>query len=168
MDYPRLVNAMALVSGSSAAAEDAVQEALARAWELSERGKYIESVPAWVATVARNLLRDRFRRAMAERALASLPPRQREVAVFHYFLDLGVAEIASLLGVPEGTVKSALHRARRSLARAEHDPDLYDVHSTVFLVAGVSLEVVGTEDHRVNGKRLEGSGELCGSRLVRA
>ena len=95
---------MALVSGSSAAAEDAVQEALARAWELSERGKYIASVPAWVATVARNLLRDRFRRAIAERrarrrlaargdapsemaraesradierALASLPPRQR-------------------------------------------------------------------------------------------
>jgi len=53
-----------------------------------------------------------------ERALVSLPPRQREVAVFHYFLDLDVAEVASILAVPEGTVKSALHRARRSLARA--------------------------------------------------
>ncbi|MGH2659124.1 MAG: RNA polymerase sigma factor [Actinomycetota bacterium] len=56
---------------------------------------------------------------MSEEELTrNLPSRQREVAVFHYFLDLDVAEVASLLGVPEGTVKSALHRARRSLARA--------------------------------------------------
>jgi RNA polymerase sigma-70 factor (ECF subfamily) len=136
---------MALMCGSYAAAEDAVQEALARAWERSERGQYIGSIPGWVTTVARNLLRDRFRRAMAEararrrlavgpegaaemvhverqadveRALAGLPRRQREVAVFHYFLDLEVAEIARVLGAPDGTVKSALHRARRSLARA--------------------------------------------------
>jgi RNA polymerase sigma-70 factor (ECF subfamily) len=136
---------MALVCGSFPAAEDAVQEALARAWERSERGQYIASIPGWVATVARNLLRDRFRRAMVEararrhlgsrlegssgmthverrtdleRALAALPSRQREVTVFHYFLDLEVAEIASALGVPDGTVKSALHRARVSLAGA--------------------------------------------------
>jgi RNA polymerase sigma-70 factor (ECF subfamily) len=136
---------MALVCGSFPAAEDAVQEALARAWERSERGQYIGSVAGWVATVARNLLRDRFRRAMAEararrrlaarpeapsgtaqverradveRALAALPRRQREVAVFRYFLDLDVTEIAGVLRVPEGTVKSALHRARRSLAGA--------------------------------------------------
>jgi RNA polymerase sigma-70 factor (ECF subfamily) len=59
------------------------------------------------------------------RALAALPRRQREVAVFRYFLDLDVAEVAALLGIPEGTVKSALHRARRSLAEAlgEHDTD---------------------------------------------
>ena len=46
--YPRLVAAVALISGSRAAAEDAVQEALARAWERSERGEQIESLPAWV------------------------------------------------------------------------------------------------------------------------
>jgi RNA polymerase sigma factor (sigma-70 family) len=135
---------MALVCGSFPAAEDAVQEALARAWERSERGQYIASVPGWVATVARNLLRDRFRRAMVEararrqlrshlegssgmtgverrtdleRALAALPRRQREITVFHYYLDLEVAEIAAVLGVPDGTVKSALHRARIALAR---------------------------------------------------
>ena len=149
-DYPRLVNAMALICGSSPAAEDAVQEALGRAWELTERGRHIDSLPTWVVTVARNLLRDRFRRMMAERrarsrmldidpgpasgdpgtverradiarALAALPRRQREVAVFHYYLDLDVARIAALLRVPEGTVKSALHRARRSLAQSLHD-----------------------------------------------
>ena len=143
-DYPRLVNAMALASGSFAAAEDAVQEALARAWEVTERGRHLDSLPAFVVAVSRNLLRDRFRRLVAERrarsrmtprdtepgldgserrvdierALSNLPRRQREVAVFYYFLDFDVAEIARLLRIPEGTVKGALYRARRSLAAA--------------------------------------------------
>ena len=41
-DYPRMVAAVALVAGSRAAAEDAVAEALARAWERSERGETID------------------------------------------------------------------------------------------------------------------------------
>jgi RNA polymerase sigma-70 factor (ECF subfamily) len=61
---------MALVSGSRAAAEDAVQEALARAWERSQRGERIESLRAWVTTVALNLVRSRFRRLAAERRAA--------------------------------------------------------------------------------------------------
>ena len=65
--YPRLVTAVALVSGSRAAAEDAVQEALARAWERSERGERIESLPAWVTRVAMNLSKSRLRRLRAER-----------------------------------------------------------------------------------------------------
>jgi RNA polymerase sigma-70 factor, ECF subfamily len=58
------------------------------------------------------------RRVDMERALAGLSHRQREVAVCHYFLDLDVAEISGVLRIPEGTVKSALYRARASLARA--------------------------------------------------
>ncbi len=49
--------------------------------------------------------------------------------------------------------------------RSGHDPDVYDVHSTIFLVAGASLDVVGTEDQRVDPNRLEDSGELCDSPL---
>jgi RNA polymerase sigma factor (sigma-70 family) len=145
-DYGRLVNAMALLCGSFPAAEDAVQEALGRAWELTERGGHLESLPAWVAAVSRNLLRDRFRRLLAERrarsrmppsepepdlsgvssaerradvaqALAGLPRRLREVAVFRYYLDLSIAEIATALSIPEGTAKSTLYRARRQLSR---------------------------------------------------
>jgi len=55
-------------------------------------------------------------RVDAMRALASLPRRQRQVTVLHYYLDLGVAEMAATLGVHEGTVKTSLHRARRALA----------------------------------------------------
>jgi RNA polymerase sigma-70 factor (ECF subfamily) len=66
-DYPKLVAGIALISGSRAAAEDAVQEALARAWERSERGEQIESLKAWVTTVAVNQVRSGFRRLLAER-----------------------------------------------------------------------------------------------------
>jgi RNA polymerase sigma-70 factor, ECF subfamily len=58
---------VALACGSRAAAEDAVQEALARAWERSERGEEYESLRAWVMKVAINLTRSAYRRMRAER-----------------------------------------------------------------------------------------------------
>lgn len=144
-DYARVVNAMTIMCGSFFAAEDAVQEALARAWEAGARGVRIESPMGWISAVAANLLRDRFRRFLRERraraslggshtrsaapelvrveehadirlALGRLPRRQREVAILYYYLDLDVEQIAAQLAVPKGTVKSALHRARASLA----------------------------------------------------
>jgi RNA polymerase sigma factor (sigma-70 family) len=54
-------------------AEDAVQEALVRAWERTVRGEAVESLAAWVGRVATNLQRDQWRRAKAEeRALTRL------------------------------------------------------------------------------------------------
>jgi RNA polymerase sigma factor (sigma-70 family) len=150
-DYPRLVNAVALASGSYPAAEDAVQEALVRAWMRSERGERVESLPAWVAAVALNQTRSGWRRATAERrarrrlgrpadvaappgeasvevarALAGLPRRQREVAVLRYLLEMSTSEVASALGIGEGTVKSSLARARAHLAEAlaVHDTEV--------------------------------------------
>jgi RNA polymerase sigma factor (sigma-70 family) len=140
--YPRLVAAVALTSGSRPAAEDAVQEALLRAWERSEKGEEIDSLEAWVTTVALNLARSGLRRIRSERrararlhapapgepptadridvdrALAMLPRRQREVAVLRYYLQLDTREVASALEVGEGTVKSTLSRARAALAEA--------------------------------------------------
>jgi RNA polymerase sigma-70 factor, ECF subfamily len=140
--YPRLVAAVALTSGSRSAAEDAVQEALLRAWERSEKGDEIDSLEAWVTTVALNLARSGLRRIRSERrararlttstvgvpptadrvdvdrALASLPRRQREVAVLRYYLQLDTREVASALQLDEGTVKSTLFRARAALASA--------------------------------------------------
>jgi RNA polymerase sigma factor (sigma-70 family) len=48
-------------------------------------------------------------------ALARLSPRQREVTVLYFFLDLPVATIAAELGISVGTVKSMLARARTAL-----------------------------------------------------
>jgi RNA polymerase sigma-70 factor (ECF subfamily) len=138
--YPRLVAAVALASASRPAAEDAVQEALLRAWERSEKGEEIESLDGWVTTVALNLARSGLRRMRSERrarsrlrtptvgepptadridvdrALAKLPRRQREVAVLRLFLEMSTADVATVLHIGEGTVKSTLSRARATLA----------------------------------------------------
>jgi RNA polymerase sigma-70 factor, ECF subfamily len=119
-----------------------VCEALARAWERSERGERIDSLGAWVTTVAMNLARSRWRRILAERrararmtplhadavdvdtaidlrrAMDRLPSRQRQVVVLRYYLGHDVAAVAGILGVTEGTVKTTLHRARAALGRA--------------------------------------------------
>jgi RNA polymerase sigma factor (sigma-70 family) len=145
-----------MMSGSRAAAEDAVQEALARAWERGERGEHIDTPEAWVRTVATNLLRSVFRRLLAERrarealvgaierresapdlsdervdvarALGALPRRQREATVLRYYLGLSVEEIAATLRVTEGTAKTTLLRARRRLAQALGAQDLEEAN----------------------------------------
>ena len=152
-DYARVVGAVALVSGSRPAAEDAVQEALLRAWSRSERGESIDSLASWVVTVALNLSRSGVRRAFADRrarskvaalhvpdapepsgdatdvrrALAALPRRQREVVVLRLMLEMDTAATAGALGISEGTVKSTLSRAREVLADALGTDDREEV-----------------------------------------
>jgi RNA polymerase sigma factor (sigma-70 family) len=143
------VNAVALACGSYPLAEDAVQEALVRAWIRSERGERPESLTGWVAVVALNRARSGWRRAMVERrtrsrlgeqsratpapnedhvevmrALAELPRREREVAVLRYLLGFDTKETATALSIGEGTVKSSLSRARAHLADALRVRDL--------------------------------------------
>lgn len=133
--YGRVLGVVTLVTGSRAAAEDVVHEAVARAWERSD----VENLDRWVLTVALDLARNRWRKVRREiggrvvdrpvpaeegqavdlrRALRDLPVRQREVVVLHYLMDLPVAEVAELLGLSVGGVKHALFRGRRSLASA--------------------------------------------------
>ncbi len=52
------------------------------------------------------------------RAISRLPLPQRVVIVLHYLNELPVHEIAAILEVPEGTVKSRLHYGRRALRKA--------------------------------------------------
>lgn len=143
------MNAVALACGSYPLAEDAVQEALVKAWIRSERGERPESLPAWVAAVALNHARSGWRSAMADRrahrrlggqtrtvtapnedhvevtrALAGLPRREREVAVLRYLLAFDTKETAVALSIGEGTVKSSLSRARAHLADALRVRDL--------------------------------------------
>lgn len=48
-------------------------------------------------------------------ALSALPPAEREILVLHYLEDLPVEVCAQICGIPAGTVKSRLSRARRLL-----------------------------------------------------
>jgi RNA polymerase sigma-70 factor, ECF subfamily len=142
-DYRRLVAGFSVIAGSRAAAEDAVQEALVRAWERERRGESIEGLAVWVAVVARNIIRSGLRRLLVERraraglveplgltepeaqsvdelvdvvrAVMTLPSQQREAVALHYFADLPLTEVARITGSTEGAVKSLLHRARGSL-----------------------------------------------------
>ncbi len=144
-DYARLVAGLALLSGSRAEAEEAVQEAMVRA--LEGRGQaWPELFKGWVAVVARNIMRDRFRHLRIERlvhrriverdvpdsvglsvadarmdlvrALRVLPARQREAIVLRYFADLSVQELAGVLRSNENATKALLFRARAALAGA--------------------------------------------------
>jgi RNA polymerase sigma factor (sigma-70 family) len=51
-------------------------------------------------------------------ALDALPERQRGALVLRYFSDLPVAEVAAIMGCPEGTVKTLTARAIASLRKA--------------------------------------------------
>lgn len=145
-DYARIVRAVALFSGTVEEAEDAVQEALARAMESSRKGRRIESLEGWVVTAAFNHRRSDLRRIVRRRghdreldrqlrtgsdvealgselldlraAVRSLPRRQREVVVLFYYLDQSIESIGRELRIGEGAVKNALHKARRALLSA--------------------------------------------------
>ena len=61
------------------------------------------------------ILAEDRRRVLA--ALAALPGRRREVLVLRFYLGLPVAEVAAMLGISQGSVKSATARGLESLAR---------------------------------------------------
>lgn len=61
-------------------------------------------------------------RDQLERGFRRLSVEHRAVVVLHHYLDLPLADIATVLGIPPGTVRSRLHHAMRSL-RAALDAD---------------------------------------------
>ena len=62
-------------------------------------------------------LESRERREVLQRALDKLSPDLREAVILRDLQDLDYDEIAQVLGVPEGTVKSRINRGRLELAR---------------------------------------------------
>ena len=55
---------------------------------------------------------------LLDRAFDRLEPDERALLVFHHLEGRSVAELATILEIPEGTVKSRLHAARFALERA--------------------------------------------------
>ncbi len=131
-----------LLAGSRADAEDLVAEAVARTLPRWRTGEVDDAV-AYVRRVVVNLASSRWRRrsvgrrldhraldwlppaddaaaTIAERertlkAVLRLPPRRRAVVVLRFYDDLSEAQIADVLGVEVGTVKSQLSRALEQL-----------------------------------------------------
>lgn len=117
-------------------AEEAVAEAFARAWSHWRRVRALERSEAWVVRTAVNANISWWRRRRREAptsappdsvhedaadrtdllaAVGRLPPRQREVVVLRYLLDLTTAQTATHLGISPGTVASQLHKAMATL-----------------------------------------------------
>ena len=137
--YDRLVLQLFGLCGNLAEAEDAVQEAFVKAIGQGRSFDRVRNPEAWLRTVALNHQRNHWRHAKVVRrfvtgvpgsqstpelgpdhvaivrALAELDADLRHVVVLRYLADLGTAEIAHELGLPEGTVKSRLSRARERL-----------------------------------------------------
>ncbi len=137
-----------VVLGNRFEAEDAVHDAAERAWRRWGSLKDQDRFEAWFGRILLNVCRDRLRRrrrvqtietALVEagesavigdparvsderdrvrRLLDQLSADERIAVILRFESDLTVPAIADLLGVPEGTVKSRLHRALRKL-RAE-------------------------------------------------
>jgi RNA polymerase sigma-70 factor, ECF subfamily len=131
-------------AGNSSEAEDIAQEALLRAWRRRSTLRDGARRKEWLATIVRNeafRLHARVRpdpvetvelgqgaedelvvaaveRADIRAALARLSESERELLALRYDEDLTQAAIASRLGIPEGTVKVRLHRARAKLKQA--------------------------------------------------
>jgi RNA polymerase sigma-70 factor (ECF subfamily) len=132
----RLTVQIAALTGDPTEAGDHVQEAFVRAWTRWTYVSGLEDPEGWVRRVAHNAAVSRWRRArrlvLGQRpdtavewddeqravvaALAELPRTQREAIVLHHLVGLPVVELAALLRVPVGTVKSWLSRGRRELA----------------------------------------------------
>lgn len=135
------------VLGVRAPAEDIAAEAVARSFI---RWRSVSGYDvAWVTRVAANLALDEGRRrrfvawgkaagrphvdeyhevrSALRDALARLPRRQREVVALRVLGDLGTQEVADLLGITEGAVKTHLFRGLGSLRKAL-PADLWEGH----------------------------------------
>jgi RNA polymerase sigma-70 factor (sigma-E family) len=124
-----------LLTGDWDQAEELAQEAMARTYAVWPRVRGYDRPAAYARKVLVNRHRSLLRRAVVEarhlvasrpedrhqpdfggddlvlwQALQRLPTRHRAAIILRYYLDLPETEVASLLGVPPGTVKSWTHR----------------------------------------------------------
>ena len=146
----RLDSAAWLILRDPEQAADAVQNALVRAWRDLPTLRDPDRFDAWLNRLVVRACIDEARRlrrhvvdveltpliALAnhgvesnvadrdqlERGFLRLEPEMRAVIVLHHYLDLPLPAVAASLGIPVGTAKSRLHRAR-GLMRAALEAD---------------------------------------------
>jgi RNA polymerase sigma factor (sigma-70 family) len=130
------------ILGDAMEAQDAVQDALVKAWRNWLSLRQLDSFEPWFRRILVNVCRDRLRRhrtlqivdltaaanvasddmfaTMFEddsvaRAVTRLSPDYRIVIALRYWHDLSLEQVAGTLGVPLGTAKSRLHYALAAL-----------------------------------------------------
>lgn len=142
----RLFSTATLILRDRGHAEDAVQEALVRAWRDLPSLRDPQRLDAWLRRLLVNACRDESRRGRRHesnirllpdhdrptsdssteladrdaigRGLRLLSTDHRAVIVHQYYLGLSLPEIADALHIPVGTAKSRLHHARLALRDA--------------------------------------------------
>jgi RNA polymerase sigma-70 factor (ECF subfamily) len=143
MERPLLYFATKLL-GNEDTALDVLQQTWLRAFRGFHRLERPEQLRAWLYQIVRGLAADQFRKrasverleqhyaeqnpevdeeptfecedgAAVHRALDQLEPRLREVVLLHLLEDLPIAEVATIVACPAGTVKSRLHHGKRKL-----------------------------------------------------
>ena len=142
----RLFGLAMRILGNAAAAEDTFQETFLRVYQKRLSYRPGSPFRPWVYRICLNLCRDlcrsRQRRPQSElsqelrdpqlgpqekaeqsllaarvaEAVAELPEKQREVFLLSFYQQLSQAEVAEILEIPIGTVKSRLFHASRTLA----------------------------------------------------
>ena len=148
--WPKLVRSAILLGCTPSEAEDLVQSALERCLLKWNRVRVAEDRDAYVHRVLVNCFRSSRRRrwhgelpsaSLPEspggdqtadvddtdavmRALDRLPGDQRTAVVLRYYAHLSEQQMASVLGVAAGTVKSRLSRAVKALAQDPHLAEL--------------------------------------------
>ena len=139
---PALLRTAYLLTGDRATAEDVLQTSLAKLYLAWDRVERREAVDAYVRRIMLNEYRSMWRSPWRRREIAvdvvpetgsvtdryddgqgdllwsfvqTLPRKQRAVVVLRYYEELREAEVADLLGISVGTVKSQASRALAGL-----------------------------------------------------
>jgi RNA polymerase sigma-70 factor (ECF subfamily) len=122
-------------------AEEVLQETMMVVWNEADRFEGRSKATTWMLGIARNLSHNLLRReargarqpnlpvvgedpgpsaersVRVEAAVGRLSPRLREVLHLVFHEELTLREVAEILGIPEGTVKSRMYHARKALAK---------------------------------------------------
>ena len=126
--------------GNNQDVEDAVQDALIKAWEKRDTLRDLKQFRPWMARILTNRCRDMLRRrrkfsfipledaaaqeaeppeeiAPVVEAMEKLNPELRTLVTLHYVDGYSIQDLADNLGIPESTVKTRMRSARKQLGR---------------------------------------------------